>query len=547
MALSFFAPQRTVLQMADDALYIYKAGTRGVQLVDTVPWEIDGFIQNVSTIVAKECSGKSVLILNDMVEQHYRKERVLKKGISVMDRSSMLERKIHVAFPSYPVKAPLKLKEKLSPTEDKKNPSDLYIFAAVPDSLQLNRTIEATRRSLASISAFCLLPIEATDMVKSFSDKIAKKNNQKYKWCVFIGQHKNGGLRQIVTKNGELALTRMTPVVDMDVDITTWSNEVHQEFLATMSYLTRFGYQEQDGLNVIVIADPRASEFLESKFDPNLVLNTMTVEEAAKVIGVPFMKGADDRYADLLHVTWVARKAQYILPMKASQVDKVSTPRKVATFAALGMVLGAGYLSYTAYGEYEKLSEVMEDVSDKQRRVSQLNVQLQKEMQRKESMGFDVQLVQSSIAVYDELDRLRVNPVHVMSGIGKALGRDLRFDKVSINRGPSSMSGGGFPKVLNRLSGGAAMDTLFNASMQLTFPGTSDVDKGNEEVDKLAERMRTALPDHQVTVTKKLKDYEYVDEIIVESGDIERNSVQQDFVAEIRITREIERDQDPGY
>jgi hypothetical protein len=43
------------------------------------------------------------------------------------------------------------------------------------------------------------------------------------------------------------------------------------------------------------------------------------------------------------------------------------------------------------------------------------------------------------------------------------------------------------------------------------------------------------LKDHKVEITKRLKDYEYVEEMVVETGDLERKDATQDFVAEITI------------
>ncbi len=543
MSFKLFYPKRTVLLMADDALYIYSASSKGAVLVETVPWDIEGFSENVARVLAKDCKGNPVLILNDMVEQHYRKERVLKRGVSIMDRKAFLERKLHVAYPSYPVKAALKLNEKIK-EKDKAKQADNYIFAAVPDSHQFSSTIKSAKKSLASIASFCLLPVESTDMVKTLSDKCNRKKAAKNSWAIFIGQHKHEGLRQIVVKDGDLALTRMTPVSDMDEDTEKWASEVHQELLATMSYISRFGYSSEDSLTVMIIADASAGDVLAASLN-DYNLYTMTAAEAAKMLSIPFYKGMDDRYADALHVMWAASKTKFILPMRATEVDKVSTPRRVAMFISLAMGLGCGVLGYMIYEAYEEITAVQEDIDNKNRRLTQLKLQYQKEVKRKEAMGFDVVLVQSSIEIYDELELKAINPLEIYNAIGLALGRDLRIDRISITRE--------IPALDTRASTGSVVrgfgqqnlsGNLLVSSMQMTFPSTSNVDRGNQEVNSLAERAQRLLPDYNVAVTKRLKDYEYVEEIIVESGDLDRRNIEQDFVAEIRITKPLEEDGD---
>ena len=211
MGLSFLTPNRTVLLTSDDALYVYSVSSRGVKLVDVVPWGAQNFIDNVSNILAKDCAKRPVLMLNDMVEQHYRKERVLKSGVSSLDKQTMIKRRLSVAFGKYPVRAAMLLKEKIPKTKNQPA-SDIYIFAAIPESDSLNKTISAVKKSLASVAALCLLPVESSDMVRTLSQKLSKKGSKKATWSIFIGQHRSGNVRQVVTKNGELALTRMSPL-----------------------------------------------------------------------------------------------------------------------------------------------------------------------------------------------------------------------------------------------------------------------------------------------------------------------------------------------
>lgn len=528
MTASFLIPNRTVLLVTDEALYIYSTGSRGVRLVETVPWEAENFEQNVATVISRDCNRRPVLILNDMVEQHYRKERVMRGGIGVMDRAGMLKRKLNVAFPSYPVKAAFPLKEKIPKTEQS-SAADIYIFAAIPSSNQFLKTIAATRESLASVAGFSLLPVESSDMIKALSAKISKAKKGGSRWTVFIGHHKNGGLRQIVTKNGELALTRMTPISESEGNVENWAQEVHQEFKATMSYLSRFGYQAEDGLDVIIITNPTAGEALEKLIEENCNFVALTVSEAARMLNLSVGRQEDARYADPLHVAWAGRKNKFILPMKAAQIEQVSRPRQAAMAASVLLFFGLAFLSYQLFNYFQALSSLHGDISTGTERQAQLNVQYQKEVQRKEELGFDVRLVQSSIVVYDDLQENQIRSLGLFNGIGTALGKDLRIDKIKVNRPDATIVNALFNQVEQ------TSPPLFAASMQMTYPSTTNIDKGNQEVKDLRGRLESLLPDHKVEVTKFLKDYEYVEEIVVETGDLETENVQQDFVAEILI------------
>ncbi len=525
--------------VSDEALFIYATSARGVRLVETVPWGAEDFKKSVAKILTKDCKRRPVLILNDMVEQHYRKEKVLKRGVNMFDKVTMLNRKLHVAFPNYPIRAALQLNEKIKKTE-KQAAADIYIFAAVPKTEQFRSAMQAAQDSLVSIAGFCLLPVEASDMVKTLSAKHTKRGHKKSVWSVFIGQHRSGSLRQIVTKNGELALTRMSPISEGATDPRNWANDVFLEFNATMSYLARFGYEEKDGLDVNIIAAPEAGQILRDQIEEPCNLNFMTVSEAAKALGVSVGYQEDQKMADALHVAWVGRKSKFILPMKAEEIESVSKPRKTAMLATLALVLGAGFLGYQSFTGASSLIEISGDIDTANTRKNQLDAQYQKELERKKELGFDVQLIQSSIGVFEELQRQQIPALDLSKKIGQALGKDLRLDKIDIKRAE--------PTLIDNFMGGMQPEEtpLFELRMSMTYPSTTDIDQGNQEVNELKDRLAALLPDHKVEVTKLLKDYEYTENLVVETGDLEQENIQQDFVAEIMIQKSLSNKKEEG-
>lgn len=524
---------KTILMIGDEALSIYSSGFKGMELVEAVPWGADNFEENAAKIIAKDCSGKPVTVLNDMVEQHYRKERVPK--VNVMDRKNVVSRKLNVAFPNYPVRAAFPLKEKI-PKSDKMPAANVYIFAAAPQSEQYVKTMEAAKRSLASVSGYALLPVEAANMVKALSSKLTPRSRNRSKWAVFIGQHQNGGLRQIVIKDGELALTRMTPVIDTDADPDVWANEVYQEFQATLSYMARFGFVADDGLDIMIVANPSAGDILGGIIEIEANIYTMTASEAAKKLGLSISSYTDQRYADILHAAWVSKKPKLQLPMQAKELESISKPRQVATFVSLLLIAGTCYLGYEAYTKFEELQENNEIVSDTRTRTARLNNEYQIEVEKKEALGFDVRMVQSSIAVKEALDKENIDVLHVLEGIGQGLGRDLRLDSVGIEQIETTQGNAATRMLQGRFNEDPNADTYtYVARLQLTFPSTTDIDRGNEEIEALKARIEQQLPDHDVTVEKYLKDTEYVDELVMGEDGAPRQDVAQDFVISLAV------------
>lgn len=534
MAVSLFAPTRTVLMIADEGLYIYASGARATRLVDVVPWDQLSFADKVADILVKDCGSKPLMILNDMVEQHYRKERVPKVGI--MDKAGVVKRKLRVAFPNYPVRAALELQEKLKPTNAAK-PGSIYIFAAVPSTDGYAKTLAAATKSLCSIAGFGLLPVESSDLVKTISASLTPRGKKKAVWALMIGQHKSGGLRQIVTKNGELALTRMTPISDSDTDPQEWAREVYQEFKATMSYLTRFGFAADDGLDVITITSPQAGEALADMIDVTCNFHPLGVQQAARHAGLAIGPQESERYADPLHVAWSGKKSRLILPMKAPEIESVSAPRQMAMVGTLLLFGAAAVQGYQLMNSFQTMQTVTTELSDVQDQQARLSKEYDAEVARKEALGFDVKLVQAAVELNAALNGRDLRYLNLVDALGRGLGRDLRMDNLTVTvpeKKKDSFNAGNVGRGANDGSTPQG-EPAYAISFQMTFPSTTDIDRGNKEVADLRDRLQILLPGHSVNVEKFLKDYEFVDELVVETGQAKKKNVSQDFVASIRI------------
>ena len=521
------ASSRTILMISDEELFIYSLDSKGVNLVESVPWSADDFEESVSRIISKNCGGKPVLILNDMVEQHYKKEKVPK--VSALDKANVVKRKLKVAFPSYPVRAALPLKEKVSKS-DLAIAGSVYLFAAVPATESFTKTIAAAKRSLAPIIGFFLLPIESTDMIKKLADKLPSKDKTKAQWTIFMGQHKNGGLRQIVIRNGELALTRMTPIAENDGDSKVWANEVNQEIQATMSYLSRFGYQPSDGLNIILVSDQLSGEMVDDLVDIPCNFHSLSANDIARKLKLNIGRGEDGCFADALHMAWIGKKQKFILPMRSRQLDTVSKPRKVASMLTVLLVLGSVVQGFQYMSYLQSVSEASSEVDAMKSEKVDLDSRYEVEVKRMEELGYDIQLMQSSLALHSEFENGRVGIINLFRNIGRGLGRDMRIDKISVDRSK--------PSIMNKFSNkkDPTLASSFIVSMQIIFPSDTNAEQGNREINALSDRIQKTLPDNMVSVTKLLEDYEYSEAIVVETGDTQQKDTNQDYVAEISIS-----------
>ncbi len=526
--MTFFSSTRCVLILGDEGLQIFNVSRLSAKFVDFVPWDTVDFEVSVADMIVRKCKRKPIVILNDMVEQHYRKERLPKVG--VMDRANVLKRRLGIAFPNYKVRAALKLDDKTSniPKEGK---GAAYLFAAIPATEAFSKTMEAVRQSCATVVGFYLLPIEASLMVKALSNKVSK-GARKAVWTIFMGQHQSGGVRQVVTRDGELALTRMTPIVDTDIEPALWAKEVSGELSATMSYLSRFGYSEGDGLNVIIIGNEGAETHLTDAVDINCNLQVLTSQQAGKLLGVNVGGHNDSRYADPLHAAYLGRKSKFRLPMQAVVLDSMIKPRRAASFVAVLLFAACCYLGYNIFSNWSKSLEVKEELRVVNERKKSIGQEYELELAKKKEIGFDFVLVSNSVSVFNEIDKAKIKPLGLLKGIGQSLGADLSLDKVVLNavelEKPPSNQYGGYQEEVE------ADPVIMEAVMTLSFDSSVDPDLGVRKTNNLRERLQDNLPSYDVSIIKQVADLSYTGNFVGDSGGGAGNdTTPEDYEAEI--------------
>lgn len=510
---------KCVLVLSDEGLNVYDSGSGRTSLVESVPWDADGFEVTVSQIIRRRSKGRPVMLFNDMVEQHYRKERIPKIGM--LDRASVVERRLAAAFPSYPIRAALKLKDK-GVSKPGEGAGDIHLFAAVPLSDNIRKTLTALTRAHSSISAFGLLPIESASLVQTLSKKLSKGLGRPAIWSIFVGQHQSGSLRQVVTRNGELALTRMTPITDDDQDPDTWAEEVVSEIKGTMSYLTRFGFDSNDGLDIIVIAGNNASEPISAKIDFECNLNVLTAPAAAKILGLNLGAQVDQRYADPLHVSWFSKKRILTLPLKSAALSDISRPAQFANYAMLLLAGTALYFAFTAWQSMSVWQKNTDRLNSAQSLLNQTRSEHETELADKKAAGIDYALIDKVTKAYHAVDAGAMKPLLFIDTLGRALGSDIALQSLSIEPTAITAPPGdayvdpNLPPDFSQTTPSEAVE--FAVALRVLFPDGTDPTLGVSEVNKLFARMQKALPDYKMDIVKQVADLSYTGNFVGESS-----------------------------
>ncbi len=542
---SLLGSQKTVLVLSDDAVAVYTPVRGRFSFLGDVKWGDPDFLTALSDLLTLKGRSRPVMILYDMVEQYYRKETVPK--VAILDQRRVIERRLTAAFPNYPLRACLALKpDKKGPqavaltgaaaerannnnnqdSGKSNNKSPLanglqYLFAALPDMDQIGRLTDVIRLSMTVATSLSLLPIESVSMVRQLSLALNDGQSSPDRWIVFMAQHRGGGLRQIVVRNGELALTRLTPIVDTDIEPANWASEVAQEFSATMGYLSRFGYGAHSELEVIALGNSEALSQLQKQIK-STYFHGISVREAAAALRLSVDIDADSRYGDVIHVAWLARKIRVVLPFTLKELAFVSRARMAAKAVAGVLALAAvGAVSYAGYQGWN-LIVANQAYAQAENVLGGLEKEYAAEVKRKDEFRIDVKLVQGSIVIFDRLEKNKIDILDFIQALGRGAGNNIAFDKIQM----------GYQVIKEENPDPMAVQTIekkiFVAQLGVSFDPSIKPEIGNKMVSDLRDRIDAELDDtYTVTVDQSVRDLTFRSDFKYETGQDVENTANQ--------------------
>lgn len=546
LVLPFPGQSRNILLVGDEGITIFNASGGGVRYIDQLAWLTPDFEDKLSDTLRKDCPKKPIVILYDMVEQHYRKERVPKVG--PFDKANVIKRKVAITFPNYKMRAALALKASKSKSEESKGlKSSPYLFAAVPSSELMSSLLRGVVASGLPIRGLYLLPVEGVGLINKVSKKVSS-DKAKPAWTLFIGQHGSGNLRQIVTKDGELALTRMTPFSEQQENTQAWSQSIFQEYKVTISYLSRLGYNSDDGIEIILVGPEGARTEIENYFsEDSAILHQMSVDEAASYAGVKTGLDQDSDFADLLYVAWAGQATKFALPLPVESFERATKPRLIANVLmvlALGATLWFGYQSASTTASYLSVGS---ELKKKEALLVGEKETYARLLDEKEREGYDIRLYKGAFEAEKELNEYALKPFTILKGIATALGPVLSIDDILIRHADDNeirfenldavpTSGGGF-NFNNNFGNNQNKDGYeLYSRLSMTFAASVPQEEAQRILEDLVRQLGNRLPNYTVSIEKAVRDRAY--EIDVE-GQIgvqsQRPELQEDNTAVIEI------------
>lgn len=427
---------KRVLLLGADGVVIYGPSGSGVEREASLAWEMPNFDELLVEALSKQNANKQVIVLFDGADQTYRKEENIPK-LSAVDRPRFVKRKLELAFPNYPIRASIEIKPQIKGRKVS-GPSS-YLFVAMPETDQVDRVGRAILESGVPVGGFGLLPAESVGLGPALAEKIfGGEPGGVGRWTVLIGQHETGGLRQVVVKDGNLALTRLTPTAEGGVSGAAWAEEVTREFRATMTYISRFGFNPDDGIDVLIISDDISRQFFDAQSLGVKRLRGVSVSDALKLLGAKSFGLEKTNFADGLHAAWTAKKRSLRLPIRVPSLHQIMAPRLAAQGAAVVLAFTALALVYMAFNSVQQNYVLNQEIEQRQSQRGMLERELAQESKVFDTLPIKANLLKGVLNTKKLLDTNTVPVGSVLQRLKSVLGSSITLNSFEFKHEPSS-------------------------------------------------------------------------------------------------------------
>jgi hypothetical protein len=536
--MAFFGAGKRVLLVGGEGVALFGPTARGVERETALSWEVPNFDQQLTEALTEQNSGNPVLILFDGADQTYRKEENIPKLV-FFDRVRFVKRKLEMAFPSYPVRTSMLVKPAKKKGRDAVQDQPFYLFVALPETDRLDKVSANILEAGVPIAGFGLLPAESVGLVAALSASVFKKEGKQSRWAVMIAQHETGGLRQVVVKDGNLALTRITPTSEAGVQGPAWVEEVMREFKATLTYIARFGYNAEEGLDVVVICGNIEKQFFNQKSLPVSNFQCLTTPEALTAIGSRGISLGENNFGDAIHAAWAARKRALAVPVTVPSIHRIMMPRLGARlgiiFLALSLLAGGGYV----FSEWQDYVSLRGDVAHQRDQKSLKDSEYEQQSKVFDTLPIKPQDIKGALAVEKFVDSSGVNFTPMLNILRKVLDRDMKLDRLKFVHDAASAytpSGADARPAPPPVPGSGEDRGVVRVSFRFTLPASITLEQKVARTEGLVKSLEAAFPGYGARIVSQFGNVSRTGMFSGEVGKTEGGGGQGQDFAEIEMT-----------
>lgn len=505
--MSLMRAKRRVLMMGEDGIVLFSSSAKGVEREGALAWTLPNFGEQLVELLRRRNQSWPVAILFDAIEQTYRREVLPKVG--AFDQPKVLRRKLEAAFPTYPVRAALKVPDKRGGGGAvPRGPT--YIFAALPDTGVLESVVHALFEAEVPIAGLGLLPVESADLVTALAKGFDfSSGDAPSQWRVLISQHETGGLRQVFVRDGYLVLSRMTQIAEGVLSGPVWVDEVIREFKASLSYLSRMKFSAADGLDVMIVCgDAEKQLFMQKQqlFQATR-LKCMATDEAMGAVGLRVIRRQQVKqmFGDVIHAGWLGKKSRLAMPVAMPVLKRVQGPRAAAHAAVGLLILGMLVLGGLLARDWQEYQSLQSEIEQQQNQKALLQREYDDETKVFNELPIRPEVMRAAINIRKMLEGNTAHPGKIFEVVRRVLGPGIVVESIRMGHAPGAGLDGeaAAPGTAFPVAGQAADNGLMSVSFTYQLSGDMTLEQKVSQAEGVVRQLKAMLPGYRVEIVSQ--------------------------------------------
>jgi len=390
-------------------------------------------------------------IIVDVVEQAYIKHTL--PPVSRLNVNKLVSRKLEKDFDKNDIKAAIPMDKEKGQRKEWN-----WLFISVRNIPPFSDWIESVSNLPNYFAGIYLLPVESMNYLKdiekalSNSSKVEeteqtaktkkdkKKKNKENKenkksfdsrWQIIVSHNRVGGFRQIVFKDGKVIFTRMAqPIGGQSPDIV--AGNIEQETLNTIEYIRRLGYEDNEGLKIIIIASSDVKEALETIPQTGVDQKVYTPHEIAILLGMPSVAEESDRFGDVVMASHFLSTKKHVLPLFTKYTEKINSIIKYRKLVRAASVLASiAALCFAGFTYYQtiNINDGLEKSETKKRSTQSA---LTKTKSEKLEFDEDPKLIKVVSDINNKLAKDANEPLNFLAKIASLKDYNTYFDEINL-------------------------------------------------------------------------------------------------------------------
>lgn len=432
--------------------------------------------------------GVPISVLADVIDQQYVRHSF--PPVSSFSVNNLVKRRMERDFQAEDLTGMLRLgRDKAGRREWN------YLLIALANTPLIQQWMELIVELPNELKGIYLTPLEAQNYIPAL--KKAASMNTALPWQLLITHNKVSGFRQVVLREGKLVFTRVTQAIDDGVAAVIAGN-IEQEIISTLEYLRRLGFQDNESLELIVIAAQEVKESLDLNRFRVGAAQMLTPLDVADMLDLQQAALSADRFGDVVMASWFATAKKRALKFNTAYGTKLAQFYSATRgLKIVGALLVAGLVCASLLNIKDTIL-ISSDASDiEQQRVPQ-RAEMTKLQKSLDSLDEDVAFKSAVVTVNDAFLKNAPSPLDFISKLALHLNSTFRVKAVTwaatapaaTTPGQGGMGGVANPNAASPLDVKVVVDI---------YGQFQDVEALSNATDTFIDGLRSLMGDYTIT------------------------------------------------